>query len=306
MKKSLTIILSIFALTQIIGCIEVRDKNSDDPVLKSANVSSDEVAEQDMTIDEPVYYVGGKFLHEKEFQYAQTDKNNPLWKVQASWNKKISKLTLGKNAVIYTMGANVHLEVDNLISDGAQITTFPIGSTAVEGQVGKSGGHIYLEVNKAEGFLSIVMRGQNGGKGFKGDNPDNSKNGVCDSKNISDPATKYKLASMIVKTPTAGATGNKGHDGFRGGDSGTFALVVLDRNSYDLFKTNLYKDAIPGLGGVGGDGGDGGKQGVCPGIPLDSKLDGGTGPQGDHGPDGSVEKSCFVSVYDERAVADCK
>src|SRR5437868_9036325 len=73
------------------------------------------------------------------------------------------RLILQRGGQLITNGANVRIEVGELLSDHGVIRSFREDQKAAAGQQGRSGGDIELVVGKASGSLSLEMRGEGGG-----------------------------------------------------------------------------------------------------------------------------------------------
>ena len=69
-----------------------------------------------------------------------------------------------------TNGFNVELMANELHSQNGIIETFIEGQQAAVDTDGKAGGELSLKINSAIGNLKIIMRGENGGNGSKGEN----------------------------------------------------------------------------------------------------------------------------------------
>lgn len=67
-------------------------------------------------------------------------------------------------ALITTNGYRLQISTNEFYSMGALIQTFPVGTKAIDGKVGRNGGVIRIEAKKAEGLLTMMMTGEGGGK----------------------------------------------------------------------------------------------------------------------------------------------
>lgn len=252
MKKRIGIIAAV-AVTQLCGCIELRDKNksaqnADIPPVVAVQKFSDQV------VDEEMFIYDGKILNAQDLEKAKRENAEIKKVVKNDFDLKFDRLTITDRGVLYTLGNNVRFHVHDFKANSGAIATFPEGQTAANDQEGRSGGYILLDVDQAEGFLNIFMRGERGGKGSDGAPPDASLKGHRGENADSCAAPNPKVK---------GENGNKGHNGLsggKGGDSG--ALEVKIKNDTD-FTYN--PQLIPGLGGAfgrGGDGGEGGDDGL--------------------------------------------
>jgi hypothetical protein len=129
------------------------------------------------------------------------------------------KLHFSYGSVLLTKGNSLTIRAQELQSDGGSILTFPEDQTADPGKPGRSGGNIVIEAAQASGYLSVVMRGEKGGRGSFGFNNDNG-------------------------------LGGRGGSGFSGGNSGSLYLGAM-------LGIKIAVKIIPGEGGTGGVGGVG-------------------------------------------------
>lgn len=173
----------------------------------------------------------------------------------------IETLLIEKGGSLSFESSDVTLKVKELVSLNGTINTFPsyrVNTTSINNP-GLSGGTLNLEVNKGIGLIKFELRGLNGGeqKRIPPQNPNIPKtpaysNGSC-SINPSNEALCYGKKGPI------GNPGLKGHQGLRGGDTGSLNFKVTERN--DLI---VHVDYFPGkgsAGGIGGAGSNGGKGG---------------------------------------------
>jgi hypothetical protein len=228
------------------------------------------------------------------------------------------KIYFTKEAVLNLSGKTVKILAHEIYSEGGLIQTFPEGTTAGEGQNGRPGGLVEINVNKAVGLLTVELRGENGGRGLPGPKPDSRLKGPKGNKGIdavmSGPPPMVGVNDTPVNLgtcnsqPTNGGDGGKGSPGYqggtgmRGGSSGKLVLRVKDSSEFDLKDSKFA--GVGGLGGFGGEGGEGGDPGEA-GNPSSGAftnctfarngrpgLKGDNGPQGNTGPSGEIEKTC--------------
>lgn len=270
MKKWILKLSLLTAIINSIGCVEF--KNPDDEQPKEIPTVQTLKAET-LLVDEPLYLYDGQFLN--EVQMKQKSENLPSSK---SYLFIYDEIQISDRGALYTMGHNVQIKTAHLISDNGIIATFPKDLTASQGKNGRSGGHIFLNIEKAQGLLNIELRGENGGQGLPGNDPDNSLRGA------------YGKENECVGEP--GKQGYRGKPGYDGGDSGTLEIKTTNEMDFSA-PVNKY----PGQKGKGGIGGKGGERGLggpmtkpgafCLNLKLPPALeDQSRGPVGDPGPDG--------------------
>lgn len=233
-------------------------------------------------------------------------------------HQKIKRLYLEKDAVLKTEGSDVDLEVEEIDSLGGKIVTFEASDFAKTATDGQPSGNFHLKTSKIIGPLTIEIRGQSGGPGYKGapgtiGSTGNSRGGYVDVgfqiiSNASDvcsralfipdnghPCLHETFDQCLLKHPGLGEKGGTGGPGFqgmpgaKGGDTNeaTLDLPVTEN------LTIIYEAGLPGPGGEGGDGGPGGPGGAGAGLinnsrgrPCDPSPQGPTGDQGIKGPQG--------------------
>jgi hypothetical protein len=203
---------------------------------------------------------------------------------------RVDNLIFKDHAVLKTEGLNLEIESKRLIVDGrAQLVTFATGDKADLDKSGRSGGHIVIRTQIAEGQLDFFLNGENGGDGLTGAVPGPEKNGA-NGANGSDGLVDL-LQSWIWGTegggsiwwipeckthPTRGAMGASGHQGNQGmngkpgGNTAELIFRVLDKQNFSFYII----EQNPGLGGQGGAGGAGGQPGTQgnDGIVLTSEA----------------------------------
>jgi|GEM_PF-2247291 len=299
MKSVIQKIHILAVLTTVLsGCIEVKNGEEEPTVPAMVEVQS----EGRRVIDEPMYLYEGRFLTKTELDYELY--KNPAGKKNATRDYEFSftDLEITENGVLYTLGNNVRLHVQNLKTNNGTIVTFPEGATAVQGQNGRHGGHIFLHAQTAQGNLKVQLRGENGGRGVNGKAPDASLKGVNGA-----PGICTMMNSVLVPVP--GKPGGKGLKGYpggsggRGGDSGSLEIMITNGEGF-----SHQVEKIPGLGGKGGSGGAGGEGGdngepqCLKGLPKQRGPQGDSGDNGADGKDGEKLNVCLhrgasVSCY---------
>jgi hypothetical protein len=208
----------------------------------------------------------------------------------------LGRLFLRPKAQIQTLGTDLVVQAQEIISEGATIQTFPNASTAAPGMNGRSGGQISLRAQKASGRLTLVGDGEIGGPGTDGRNGQDGQigfrgapgdwgmnpvlyrflnRGFVDAfgntmRRYPKPYTDlewsrtlggipYYICAIFPTGGGIGFDGLPGEDGGRGGNGGdTAAISVLVQTESD-FIVDL--SAHPGDGGIGGRGGNGGHGG---------------------------------------------
>lgn len=181
---------------------------------------------------------------------------------------RIQNLYLTKNAVIVTNGFKVSFKLQNLKSEDALIQSFPLYQSAADFVEGRSGGYISIEAVHADGLLRVEMRGENGGKGKKGQNPPG------------------------IMGPAKGVVGNVG---CAGGNSGFLFLSISNQQNFRLLDIHE-----PGIGGEGGEGGDPIAY-IGYGFQGTPEAERGTrGDVGAKGPSGPMGRTCFIQPNGER------
>jgi hypothetical protein len=201
-------------------------------------------------------------------------------------------LTL-RSSTIITNGADLTIEVIDLILDNASIRSFEKPDTATEGQKGRDGGVVQIRVHgDIVGDLQVNLsgeagdngkNGETGNRGSTGAKGDNAASGLFDCKRGAGRGGK-------------GGTGGRGGDGMpglAGGNGGTLIVIAAKSDSVrpQLQFTSLGgKGGKGGRGGVGGEGGDGGPGGSPVGLCSGSGPRGAAGergPSGEPGPNGA-------------------
>ena len=270
--KALVPVLLILALS---GCIEVRDKNqNNEPEQKITALAKKVSKHGDLFIDETLYLHDGQFLNQSA--YFEAIKNSPTTQVQ-EYNFSYERLTITSRGRLYTMGHTLRMSVEDFQSKGGFIATFPEGKKALPGQNGKSGGDLLLEFKKAEGLLDFTLRGEHGGAGINGAEPDQNING----KNGRDGYFST-WGGGDAQRGEDGKPGYNGGNGGRGGNSGKLLLKLGNSQTLQYSINRFY-----GKGGELGRGGAGGHPGLG-GMPYGSSIRLGGALQGPPGADGQT------------------
>jgi hypothetical protein len=197
---------------------------------------------------------------------------------------------------LVTDGADLKVEVNEILSEEGVIETFPTDNKSAFGKPGRNGGEISVKAKIGKGILHIFGRGQTGGDGVMGKPGFTGRRGFpgypatathgdlqrpCECGAIAE-ALKKEMGNPVLaalsgagmqffllranhhclKEATPGIDGFEGGPGWdgekgsRGGDSSRIYLEV--ENTSELL-VKAYP--IPGQGGTGGSGGQGGEGG---------------------------------------------
>lgn len=236
-------------------------------------------------------------------------------------------LVLDEGVVAETLGRNLDIRVDQLISNNSTITSFSQkNSKAANDQDGSSGGTLNINAMTAYGSLKIIMRGQDGGDVLKTPKAietrpvgDASLNGLpmfteyretCDDRGDRERCYSQR---EVTQCPTDGLKGLKGfkgtkaYDGRNGGNSGVASITVADGTLFDL-ELSLIKGSgslagAPGKGGLGSNGGAAGSYDSafingCNRAPVAGAM-GDTGDVGDAGiagKNGNTERGTYMDI----------
>lgn len=238
--------------------------------------------------------------------------------------KRIRTLTFEKDAILFTIGENVKLEADEIVSEDGQIVSFPADHFPNRGVNGRSGGEITVRAKKATGVLTVQGLGQNGGQGADGVDGVNGEPGVAGNPGKSHPKNpqdqlnlkalreqcrkfieqnNFRQVQRRVKCDvkptngTDGGSGSNGTPGGVGGAGGDSATVRVEIDQMDTLNLKLIVEpGLPGKGGVGGRAGLGAAGGAageidfllgCPAaVPGQDGVNGKAGPDGAFGPKG--------------------
>lgn len=211
---------------------------------------------------------------------------------------------------ILTNGKNLIIKTDSLLSDEAEITSFPQGIKAPLETSGLGGGLVHINAKTAIGHVRIYLRGQHGGDGISGlpwesraaDGP-GGRSGAhdCLRSYIGGP-----LKCWCTRQPSNGADGvpgAKGRNGTQPGQGGNSGKILVEITDPSEFVVEPFQEiglaGNSGKGGPGQEGGEGGPAGDRSSNEC-SRARGGykgpTGPQGDDAPiaiNGSTETLCI-------------
>lgn len=276
----------------LVGCIEVRDKEDNvknQPMLKSMVLT-------EWVIEGEKVLWNGNLVDLKDLKHIQDIK-------PSTYNVSLKTLRFTRGAVLYTLGSETLLEVEDLISDEGSIVTFPKDQRAAPAVAGRSGGHIYIQASKAQGQLSVVMRGEHGGHGINGAPPDEHLRGANGAEVIGFcPVFSDDRPSRPPPNATSGQPGLKGYAGTSGGNGGNSGILNMVINDRYFIVNVTVESGKGGTGGIGGAGGLGGNPGViksvcgASGNPRTAEqLRGPSGDNGAAGVDGSAQKYCLES-----------
>ena len=227
-----------------------------------------------------------------------------------SFPEKIRRLTFLENSVLETDGANLKLDVEEIVSFGGSIDTTPKTKPSGFGNKGNDGGLLFIHAQRGRGDLKIIAGGQNGSIGAKGARGKSGSKGARGHDGKNDYQTECLLSVLTILDREfpgrcfknwycsretgdgaiggRGATGKTGLRGGAGGDSSPIFVKLEDPS--DIVISTEVRFGKGGIGGSGGDGGLGG-QGGDPGSRDSRKLcrsanRGPQGPRGKQGPSG--------------------
>lgn len=235
--------------------------------LEEKDAASDPIPFNELVVEESYHLpLQRNLLHQQVLQY--------------------DRLFLKRGARFITNGANIRLEIKELISEDALITTFEPDVVAKARTAGRHGGHLEIHIGKATGKLKIELRGEKGGEGAPGKSPDITLKGPPGNEG---PSFSFLTGGGgLAGSPGGrGAPGFPGENGFSGGNSGSAYIKINDDKDFVLELSRLPgAGGSPGAGGQGGSGGDGGLGGL--GINLMRHATGASGPQGPQGPSGAI------------------
>jgi hypothetical protein len=235
----------------------------------------------------------------------------------------IGRLIIPKGSKIVTNGKDIEISVDQIISDGGTLETFPEGQTAAQNTPGRSGGQVKLRAKSGTGVLTVIARGETGGasttvgpQGAPGPNGIPGLNANCGYKDNDqvcgiEPSEYQQIVDKCKQggifndiwckvlqnfyckmqpgnggQGVVGFPGGQGGPGFNGGDSGNILVEIADPTNIQINPVSVAGEG--GLGGPGGPGGAGG-QGGSPGQSDRLHICTGValpGPQGPLGPTG--------------------
>lgn len=211
---------------------------------------------------------------------------------------------------VVTEGKNILVNTDELIADEAELTTFQDQQKAIMDNGGRNGGLIVIKSKKAQGKLTFILRGENGGDGSSGashsDRALRGPNGK-DGYLVTCDADERRCKTTCSPWPEnghqglPGKVGNHGGNGRYGGNTGSLQLEIAESSPNFHFKIEkvIGTAGSPGSGGPGQQGGPGGFPGKFSEYCSASiGPDGPTGPKGVDGireTNGVVEHDC-VSI----------
>ena len=289
MKHKISKLFVIFALfTNLPACVEIKDQNEEPKAMAQV------IQGGDLKIEEPLYLIEGEFLRESELPNPEKSQSPGR-----DYEYRFSNLQIGPQGVLYTMGNKVRIHAQNFTTWGGTISSFPEGQQSLYG-VGRSGGHLMIWAQKAEGNLKVIMRGEKGKQGDPGDAPNEKLKGLPGKNGVDGRNNGPNEAGWSFDPPTPGFQGQVGKKGFpgkqgyAGGNSGTFEFTAIqDQKLYLSFEVYAGVGGLGGRGGDGGAGGDGGRGGAG----AKSGAQGPQGPNGDMGVSGIsglVETACVT------------
>ncbi len=214
--------------------------------------------------------------------------------------KNFRRIFFSENSLLLTEGKDLDLFAEEIIA-GVNSSIQAFVAPALEGQNGKSAGHLRIGAYKVAGVLKIEMRGQTGGPGLSGaPHSERSATGAGHRGNFSGFVSSCS-DNKPGNAGTNGAVGRDGAQGLVGGDGGRVEIFVEA-----LSNKNVRTRVDGGAGGVGGRGGPGQLGGFpgpsmnygtfngnyapipCPVVPnLGEGLTGPTGRDGQAGAPGN-------------------
>jgi hypothetical protein len=207
------------------------------------------------------------------------------------------RLFLGPKAKMITRGRFLKIDVDEIFSDNASITTFE--KPALVAQQGKSGSTLVIRAKKATGVLHVIGNGEDGGRGSEGAigmdgkksengnpatirridiTPEDLKRLRANPYNVDCTASEDTIRDVTLRTdlhhrwscltaPSNGANGEnggnggKGGPGLKGGDSAKIYVEIKESAQFQIYPEQ--KAGLAGEGGWGGRAGKGAKGGIA-------------------------------------------
>jgi|GEM_PF-5333852 hypothetical protein len=294
--------LAVFLFLFLTGCIKFRNPNEENAP-EEVNIQNLEEA----TIRGEMFLYTGRLMPKEEFLAALEENKKAIEPVKEDVDVilRFRKLRLEKDAALYTMGKNVVLNITLLEADsGSRIATFPEGLTAEMNVVGRSGGDLKVYVEKAEGVLNFEVRGEAGGKGRTGPDPDDRLRGSNgnNSPAIQVPVPKsggWRCAQETnLERGGKGKQGYPGDNGRDGGNSGKLYVQIIDDSTFDFtVKRVAGAPGARGAGGRGGEGGHGGYPEICNSRRTDTRHQGPKGYTGDDGYPGNLGQAGKEEPY---------
>lgn len=244
-------------------------------------------------------------------------------------NNDFGALVFEEGVVVQTLGTNLTLKAEQLISSDAMITTFrdATNTRASNNQDGRSGGILNINATQAFGRLNIHMVGQNGGlvtatpkKIEERPTVDETYNGLplitewvetCDDRGYRTRCYGNREASQCPTDGKKGIRGHKGRKGFNGrlgGNSGIANIYIADGTNFNVdVKLSKGSGSLAGSPGEGGPGSLGGAAGSydpayidrCNNIIPSAGASGETGELGEvglNGNDGAQERASYIDL----------
>jgi hypothetical protein len=291
-------------ITNLPACLEIKDQD-EEPKAVVAQV----IEGGDLKIEEPLYLIEGEFLRESETPNTEKSQSPPR-----DYEYRFSNLEIGPKGVLYTLGNNVRIHVENFTVFGGVIASFPENQKSIHGD-GRSGGHLMLWAQNAEGNLKVIMRGEQGKQGDPGNPPDESLKGFPGPAGKSREVVGQDEGGTVLTLPEPGEQGYAGKKGFTGkqgksgGNSGTLEFTAIQNKKLYLAVELLA--GLSGMGGIGGAGGAGGDGGLGGEYRTRDHKRAPSGPPGPPGPNGDpgiagisglVETACVTVA----GVMECK
>lgn len=229
-----------------------------------------------------------------------------LVEIQSDTKWVLNRLILKPNGILQTNGYKLWLMAQSLESENALIRTFPSGAQAKSGR-GRSGSHIEISANQAQGSMRLELRGQQGANGKDGGLRSPAMAGTGpNGKNSRKSLVGHGCQGVSTNGGPGqdGLRGLRGQNGFDGGDSGSAFIFV---RSGSLSINELFDPGMGGQGGSGGigqkggNGGMGGAQCLGPRMPDgDRGRDGSDGDPGDSGESGRKETVCIQNAKQKK------
>jgi hypothetical protein len=211
---------------------------------------------------------------------------------------KAQRLFLNSDAetALFTMGRDLHIDTEELISNDAHIATFPLGQRAELNRVGRNGGAIVIKAKRARGALTVETRGEHGGDGSQGapylERAPTGSPGFQAMMGFGGVFLNCWTEAGNGFPGKPGADGRKGLNGRRGGNSGHLILEVSEPSkSFSVIPQKEIghggRPGAPGEPQLGGFGGPPGKK-----DPLNlCKRNANPGPPGPNGNPGQPGES---------------
>ncbi len=233
----------------------------------------------------------------------------------------VSRLFLKNDFPLRTNGYRIEIEAQEIHGENGVVETFSEEQKAQVDKPGRSGGSLKIKAARGIGNMRIVMRGEHGGDGSKGD-PIETRGTEGAGRN---PFPQYPCGSSAREglpdwpcgcwlagpglQGESGSPGQKGTNGKPaqdGGGSGNLEIEITDGREFALLTD--YRVGSPGTPGEGGDGQLGGLGGAGmwagpsqPGLPLfcfgRRGDEGAQGPSGDKGDPAKSGERGRICVY---------